>query len=82
MDYWKKTVAPQDISQFGLKIIKLFAVIIYCHSTVLPSLGVLTQYYANNYCGIEVNYIGQGVKTITIYHGILILEIFGLELAQ
>ncbi len=52
-------------------VIKLFTMVIYHHSTVIPSFCVIKLYYLGNYCGMAVNYCG-----------ILTLEKVGLELLQ
>jgi hypothetical protein len=42
----------------GANVIKLFTVVIYHHSMVIPSLCVLKQHYLGNYCRMAVNYRG------------------------
>jgi hypothetical protein len=55
----------------GANVIKLFTVVIYNYSMVIPSFCVIKPYYLENYCGMAVN-----------YHGILTLEKVGLELPR
>jgi hypothetical protein len=50
-------------------VIKLFTLVIYHHSKVILSCGVIKLYYIGNYCGMAVN-----------YHSILTLEKAGLKL--
>ena len=57
--------------QPGANVIKLFTVVIYHHSMVIPSFCVIKLYYLGNYCGMAIN-----------YRGILTLEKVGLELPQ
>jgi hypothetical protein len=52
----------------GTNVIKLFTMVIYHHSTVIPSFCVIELYYLGNYCGMGGNYFG-----------ILTLEKVGLE---
>jgi hypothetical protein len=52
-------------------LLKLFTVVIYHHSTVIPSFCVIKLYYLGNNCGMAVN-----------YHDILTLGKSGLELPQ
>jgi hypothetical protein len=40
----------------GANVIKLFTAVIYRHSMVIPSFGVIKQHYIGNYCGMAVNY--------------------------
>jgi hypothetical protein len=42
----------------GANVIKLFTMVIYCHSMVIPSFYVIKQYYLGNYHGMAVNYHG------------------------
>jgi hypothetical protein len=42
----------------GVIVIKLFTVIIYCHSMVKPSFCVIKLYYLSNYHGLAVNNLG------------------------
>ncbi len=42
----------------GANVIKLFTVVIYCHSMVIPSFSVIKLYYLGNYHGMAVNYHG------------------------
>ncbi len=42
----------------GANVIKLFTVVIYCHSMVTPSFCVIKLYYLGNYHGMAVNYHG------------------------
>jgi hypothetical protein len=35
-------------------VIKLFTMIIYCHSMVIPSFCVIKQHYLGNYCRMAV----------------------------
>ncbi len=55
----------------GANVIKLFTAVIYHHSTVIPSFGVIKLHYLGNYCGMAVNYCS-----------ILTLEKVGLELSR
>jgi hypothetical protein len=55
----------------GANVIKLIALVIYHHLTVIPSLCVTKLYYLGNYCAMAVN-----------YWGILALEKVGLELPR
>jgi hypothetical protein len=48
----------------GPDVIKLFAVVIYCHSMVMPSFCVINQNYLGNYCGMAVNYHGICVTNV------------------
>jgi hypothetical protein len=50
---------------------KLFTMVIYHHSMVIPPFCVIKLYYRGNYCGMAVN-----------YSRILTLEKVGLELPQ
>ncbi len=40
----------------GVNVIKLFTIVIYYHSMVIPSLCVIKLYYLGNYHGMAVNY--------------------------
>jgi hypothetical protein len=42
----------------GANVIKLFTVVIYCHSTVILSFCVINLHYLGNYSGMAVNYHG------------------------
>jgi hypothetical protein len=42
----------------GANVIKLFTMVIYCHSMVIPSFCVTKLYYLGNYHGMAVNYHG------------------------
>ena len=42
----------------GANVIKLFTMVIYCHSMVIPSFCVIKLYYLGNYNGMAVNYHG------------------------
>ncbi len=42
----------------GANVIKLFTVVTYCHSMVIPSFCVIKLYYLGNYLGMAVNYHG------------------------
>ena len=42
----------------GANVIKLFTMVIYCHSMVIPSFCVIKLYYLGNYHGMAVNYHG------------------------
>jgi hypothetical protein len=42
----------------GANVIKLFTVVIYCHSMVRPSFCVIKLYYLVNYHGMAINYHG------------------------
>ncbi len=42
----------------GANVIKLFTVVIYYHSMVIPSFCVIKLYYLGNYLGMAVNYHG------------------------
>jgi hypothetical protein len=44
----------------GPNEMKLFTVVIYCHSMVIPSFCVIKQHYLGNYHGMAVN--NQGIK--------------------
>jgi hypothetical protein len=55
----------------GANVIKLFTVVIYHHSMVIPSFFVMKLYYLANYCEMAVNYWGK-----------LTPEKVGLELLQ
>ncbi len=44
--------------QPGANVIKLFTMVIYCHSMVIPSFCVIKLYYLGNYHGMAVNYHG------------------------
>jgi hypothetical protein len=58
-------------------VIKLFTVVIYCHSIVVLSFCVIKFYYLGNYCGMAVNYhwpMEANLNTAVIYHIILTLE--------
>jgi hypothetical protein len=52
-------------------VVKLFTAVIYCHSTVKPSICVIKLYHYGSYCGMLVS------NTMVIYHGILSLEKVG-----
>jgi hypothetical protein len=52
-------------------VIKLFTMVIYHHSTIIPSFCVIELYYLGNYNGMAINNCG-----------ILTLEKVGLELPQ
>jgi hypothetical protein len=43
----------------GAIVIKLLAVVIYCHSIVILSFCVIKLYYLGNYCGMAVHYHGK-----------------------
>jgi hypothetical protein len=45
----------------GENVIKLFTMMIYCHSMVTLSFCVKKLYYLGNYCGMTVNYHGIGL---------------------
>ncbi len=55
----------------GANAIKHFTIVIYCHSTVIPSFCVIKWYYYGNYSEMLVS------NTMVIYHGILNLEKVG-----
>ncbi len=42
----------------GANVIKLFTMVIYCHSMVISSFCVIKLYYLGNYLGMAVNYHG------------------------
>jgi hypothetical protein len=42
----------------GANVIKLFTVVICCHSMVIPLFCVINLYYFGNYHGMAVNYHG------------------------
>jgi hypothetical protein len=46
------------VLQSGANVIKLFTMVIYSHSMVIPSLCVIKLYYLGNYHGMTVNYHG------------------------
>jgi len=50
----------------GPNVIKLFTVVIYHRSTVIPAFCIIKQHYLGNYCGMAENYHGicvtNGIK--------------------
>jgi hypothetical protein len=50
--------------------IKLFTVVIYCHSMVIPSFCVTNQHYLGNYWRMAVNYCGICVTNV-IKHNLI-----------
>jgi hypothetical protein len=42
----------------GANVIKLFTMVIYCHSMAIPSFCAIKLYYLGNYHGMAVNYHG------------------------
>ncbi len=50
--------AESNADSPGANVIKVFTVVIYCHSMVIPSFCVIKLYYLGNYHGMAVNYHG------------------------
>ena len=51
-------IPPRD------NIIRIFIMVIYCHSMVLPSFCVIKQYYRGNYCRMAIDYCGICVTNV------------------
>jgi hypothetical protein len=61
INYDRKTFIVQAT---GVNIIKLFTMVIYYHSGVMPSFCVIKLYYHGNCLGMTVNYHGLKLYNI------------------